>query len=514
MADTAIKRLHIRPLDPAILEKVLPPTIRPLATDISFHSVKTFPEHDFGFVTLPALEADKITRKLNGSILKGTKLKIQEARSCKALVPAESETPHPQESDQPQKRSKRKFERGVIQGYKMPPQRTIARGWTENASSCSTKARTKAKGDNPQKRQKRNASQYSTNAECLFRTVLSPNSEIHSVQSEKKKHAGKGSVSTLVHEFEHSTRSLSFLKTEETGKSTSVSVEYVDGKGWMDREGKITQVAPKPNPDRPFQAKVFHKPKPAPTPLSSTDEPSADADTETTMSKSPSPELRTTDTDDETSSAGSSDETSGADSSDETSSNVSSTPSEPAVGLATAETQSRVTSSVGIHPLESLFKRPAKDLAGDNSNARLKIDTQFTFFGTSEETDSNDEDGIEEGTQMHNIYPQTPVTKRDLQARGLRSGAPTPDTALPTGKRFWKDDVTDNIEESDEETQHTAAVHKKSNKTRNTEENSDFMKWFWENRGDNNRAWKRRRRESAKEKRQSENRKGARGRRH
>jgi len=35
---------------------------------------------------------------------------------------------------------------------------------------------------------------------------------------------------------------------------------------------------------------------------------------------------------------------------------------------------------------------------------------------------------------------------------------------------------------------------------------SDFANFFWENRGDNNRTWKRRAREAKKEKRQRENR--------
>ena len=36
-------------------------------------------------------------------------------------------------------------------------------------------------------------------------------------------------------------------------------------------------------------------------------------------------------------------------------------------------------------------------------------------------------------------------------------------------------------------------------------EESEFSKWFWEHRGETNRAWKRRKREAAKEKRQKEN---------
>jgi hypothetical protein len=40
-----------------------------------------------------------------------------------------------------------------------------------------------------------------------------------------------------------------------------------------------------------------------------------------------------------------------------------------------------------------------------------------------------------------------------------------------------------------------------------TKDETEFTKWFWENRGDNNRAWKKRRRDAAKEQRQRDNRK-------
>jgi hypothetical protein len=40
-----------------------------------------------------------------------------------------------------------------------------------------------------------------------------------------------------------------------------------------------------------------------------------------------------------------------------------------------------------------------------------------------------------------------------------------------------------------------------------SEGSSDFQKWFYEHRGDTSRAWKKRRREAAKDKRQRENRK-------
>src|SRR5204862_7875603 len=83
-------RLHISPLDPSLLETILPPSVRLLATDISFHRIQTFPENNYGFVSLPAMEAEKLKKKLNGSILKGKKLKVQEARLKKQLREGDS----------------------------------------------------------------------------------------------------------------------------------------------------------------------------------------------------------------------------------------------------------------------------------------------------------------------------------------------------------------------------------------------------------------------------------------
>src|SRR5436190_20310329 len=80
-------RLHISPLDPSLLETILPPPVRLLATDISLHRIQTFPENSYGFVSLPAMEAEKLMKKLNGSILKGKKIKVQEARPGKKQLP-------------------------------------------------------------------------------------------------------------------------------------------------------------------------------------------------------------------------------------------------------------------------------------------------------------------------------------------------------------------------------------------------------------------------------------------
>jgi hypothetical protein len=121
----------------------------------------------------------------------------------------------------------------------------------------------------------------------------------------------------------------------------------------------------------------------------------------------------------------------------------------------------------------------------------------FSFFGGGD-IESEDEASAEPQT------PFTPFTKRDLQDRGLRSAAPTPDTSLINRRMNWE-------EEEDDEMEDDAAIDTPVSKSRSTKldtkEETEFTKWFWENRGDNNRAWKKRRRDAAKEQRQRENRK-------
>lgn len=50
------------------------------AASVSYHTLQTFPERSYGYVTLPVADAEKITKKLNGSILRGLKMKVSEAR--------------------------------------------------------------------------------------------------------------------------------------------------------------------------------------------------------------------------------------------------------------------------------------------------------------------------------------------------------------------------------------------------------------------------------------------------
>lgn len=132
-----------------------------------------------------------------------------------------------------------------------------------------------------------------------------------------------------------------------------------------------------------------------------------------------------------------------------------------------------------INPLEALFKKPTGANTGDfnkNSNDGNDLNgraPQFSFFDTQSDEDE-DQSKKDDNTSESSDSDSTSAS-----------------------------DSSDN----DDDGQDTRRVAKSDGAKASTIVNeSEFAKWFWENRGDNNRAWKRRRREAVKEKRQRENR--------
>lgn len=99
----------------------------------------------------------------------------------------------------------------------------------------------------------------------------------------------------------------------------------------------------------------------------------------------------------------------------------------------------------------------------------------------------------------------------------MRSAAPTPDTAHANKRFIWPVEGED--DDDDEGTAPTPVVKDKGKMTERKAqveeekggnggaEESEFQKWFYEHRGEANRAWKKRRKVVSKEKRQRENRK-------
>ncbi|EFR05154.1 hypothetical protein MGYG_08167 [Nannizzia gypsea CBS 118893] len=518
----AVKRLHITPLDAAILETVLQPSIRPLATDISFHTIETHPENNYGFVSLPRAEAERLTKKLNGAFLKGRKLRIEEARPApSSQLQVEPEVrAQSTGSTGPEKgvARKRKAIDHVIEGYELPSPRKVMRGWTEpRASSGRSK---KKDSDSKESKKSKQPSKYSSGSECLFRTVPPANKSTKTKSSSSKKKGGDESVT--VHEFKRTVKHPSFVKSGENVASSKLTGEYVEGKGWVDREGNVKEEPPKKS-ERPAQTPVRNKQTPktekkadaAESPAASDKSGSSAADS------SSSEDYTSSDGSDSSSESESDEKAEEDDESDTSSTGTSSSEESESEKLEAVERETPAPTVEGnkdtpkVHPLEALFKRP-KPSNISIPNPQLTIDTQFSFFGNAEESGSDDEARDKLYTE-----PQTPFTVQDLQSRSMRSLAPTPDTALPTKITFWGEDSNmndlhhDDDDDDDDDGPDTPSAERElpssptkpgAKRGKDAAEDSEFAQWFWENRGDNNRAWKRRRREAGKEKRQRENR--------
>lgn len=500
-------RLHITPLNPDILPSVLPPSVRPSATDISFHTLPTFPENNYGYITLPAMEAEKIQKKLNGKILKGKKFRIETARPSKRQR-NEDET----EGEVPVKKKKSKKpepEDGVLEGFELPSGRKVKRGWTESKKDKQKSDKKRSKDDKKDKPQPK--SKYTDKSELLFRTNLPPNRASAEADDKKAKKKKKSSRETIVHEFEKTYTQPSFLRS--SGDDAKPSTAFDEEKGWVDASGAVTEPA----------SKKSRKDNYRPGQIAGTKEKRPSKKAIATKSKSESP-VSSSESEDWTSSSGSSGESSDSESDSDSSDNSSddsamedapedqeppkqtspakSTP--PTSDSSDSESKPEPTknpevkakepTSTEVHPLEALFKRTAQTATEDQPTEEPSAG--FSFFGNGD---------FESEDEAQNAEPQapfTPFTKRDLQDRGLRSAAPTPDTTMINRRMTWADE--DDIEDD-------ASIDTPVSKSRTAgvdgKEDTEFTKWFWENRGDNNRAWKKRRRDAAKEQRQRENRK-------
>lgn len=540
--DTTTTRLHITPLTPELLPSVLPTSIQPAATEISFHCIPTFPEKNYGYVTLPTMEAEKIRKKLNGSILKGKKFKVEVARPQKKRRSEGDAAPQSKAATE-KTAKKRKTDNDFIEGYELPPDRQVKRGWTESATvknerRKSEKQMKKKKGKGEKEAKVQAKSKYTEKAECLFRTKVPPNraSSADPDHSGEKRRKKKSSQETVVHEFSKTVTYPSFLRSD--GEGSKCTATFEEGKGWLDDSGNIIEpinTCIKKDNYRPGQlAGAKEKKKSAkispkqlassarksegiisPSEKEKTANSENDSDDWTSSSGLTLPDEDNGHSDSDSNMSSSSDESSISSSSEESHERPqkyeSETPREVAnaTNATSGETDVSVVPSQpreetnqlpfeNVHPLEALFKHPAQD---SSESRPAEANTQFSFFGNGADIE---DDESEPEPEPQPVEPQTPFTKKDIQLRGIRSAAPTPDTALASRIKWNSSDDTDDGEDSgDNET--TDSKHKPNTPVLNKDE-SEFSKWFWEHRGENNRAWKRRRREVAKEQRQKENR--------
>ncbi|RAO68486.1 uncharacterized protein BHQ10_004498 [Talaromyces amestolkiae] len=562
----SLTRLHISPLTPALLDSVLNPSIRSLATEISFHNIATFPENDYGFVTLPTMEADKLKRKLNGSILKGKKFKVEAAREDpkkkKATKIEKDASSKPTKTSS--KRKAEDAENSVLDGYELPADRRVKRGWTEPASAKRLKKQKKADKDASETKLQPK-SKYTEKAECLFKTKVPPNkmSEAASKKAKSKKSSAPNEV--VVHEFAKTHTHPTFLKSSVSGKT--ITAKFEEGKGWMDEAGNLLEETGSKKSktadyfpgkkdgakERPLlkaklrKVAVKEKKKSSSDVMTSSEEEDEELDW---TSSSGSSESENSASDNESDSkfedSPSSDASSISDEMEEATSTTQATIKDKAnqnlkqdEDDSTSESNSdqednsqvdngtkssdieTTTENKEVHPLEALFKRTQTE-----KNIPESPKPTFSFFTENDDDiEGEEEEEEEEGAAPVPLEPLTPFSKQDRQIRNLRSGAPTPDTAVFNRRKLLlsEGDIDNDEDEdmnTDDDYDHTRSLAQETPSKQRTEatpqrqpEESDFVKWFWENRGDNNRAWKRRRREAAKEKRQRENRrKGLKGR--
>ncbi|KAH8732391.1 hypothetical protein GQ44DRAFT_669737 [Phaeosphaeriaceae sp. PMI808] len=534
-------RLHITPFKPELLKVYLAPSILALAKNISYHTVETFPERGYGYVDLPEVEAQKLKKKLNGTTLRGSKVRIEMAKLEKRKAREEADAiKDKEEAERPSKRvkkEKRKKEKGVLEGAELENERKVKRGWTEPPTKGKKDRKEKKDKEKDQKHEQKK-SKYTKEPEMLFKAKLTPVAATEVSRKEKKKDKKEKkekkskSREVVVHEFEKNTKTPSFLKETQVTAEKKPAVEYVNGQGWVDEDGNVVE----PETGKARNRRVLElvdKPtetepkKPLVSPKASGKANRAKA--------TPPPSSSESEAEDDSSVVSSSSEDISSDSEAEES-EADSAPSTPAPFVngtnSTKDTETTEPGEKGVHPLEALFKRSKPSPAALSISTPKKltpIKTSFSFFGNNDETIDADT----KGEAIDNV-PITPYTERDLEWRGLRSAAPTPDTAA-IGRRFsfdWRknsqeaDDNEDDDEDmGDAEAEQQLSKNTKANASKHlpgvaeededeedgadTEEKpeSEFRKWFWENRGDLNRSWKKRRRDALKSKRLSENRK-------
>ncbi|KAL5606538.1 hypothetical protein BROUX41_002941 [Berkeleyomyces rouxiae] len=541
-ADPGYVRLHISPLDADLLNIVIPSAVLTNARNVSLHTLDTFPDRPYGFVDLPTEAAEKLKKKLNGATLRGNKMRVDKARP-----PKPEYVPEPDVGTSPKKRKKividfdgtevvsskkRKKDRDVKQGIVLEDDRKVKRGWTvtpeQARKSVKTKVRSKkedkdSKKDKKDKEVREVRSKYTDKQECLIKTVVphgKPMPEIKiGAKSKKRGKDGKSNREIVAHEYEHAVKFPTFLRdapkpapapvSKKTAESESSSSESESSSSDEDEEEKLVV---KKNT---AETKPITKP------------PVEEADDTTSSEESSSEEDSSSPEDSSEEEEGDSEE----EKSDvEMTDGPAPTPFAPIAESDPSKLDERPTTSGSmksltikippppatpskVHPLEALYKKkPEAD-----TEAATNDEEPFSFFGAGASGSDIESEAETPKTSRLAQPPMTPFTRQDFEARGLRSAAPTPDTAHPSRMRlfFPDDNDQDDADEDDEEDAldnlASPNAHRSTARTADgdsadkQEESSDFQAWFWENRGDLNRSWMRRRKTAAKERRMKDN---------
>ena len=591
-------RLHITPFNASLLSAIVPPSMSSLAKNISFHNIETFPEKAYGYVELPKEQATKIKQKLNGAVLRGSKIVIQEARAAPRIVSpdpemakrekkrkekkAKGEIPQPEEkledSAPKEKNRKRKRHDEPLKGQEVTD-RQIKRGWTDpNAESKAQKKEKRSREKDldiqakKDKKAEREKSKYTTGAEALIRTTLPPNVALPAkgiegvVVDKKAKKSKSGKKDVVIHEFARTEKFATFLRQKALPGAAKPAAEFREGEGWFDEDGNKVEGEPpksKRNDDvlkkiskentleTPKKAKKEATPEPGPESEEESDEEMTEApkmiynsDSETSSSGSSASESedeelageaeeeKKDDIEDIFAAVGSSSDSESQQASSPAAKSADEVRAEenfPALAAAKSRSsspplsaQKAIEEPVYIHTT-TFSARPVTPIFKPKKAAADKVEetsTPFSFGNLGADIDSDYEEEKEFTIEQ---APLTPFTQQDVAWRNIRSAAPTPDTAHPSRKQMsgWPAEEGEDVNgyNSRSPTEMGKGKGKKgataageeegaSQAPQGTDPNADFQKWFYENRGDTNRAWKKRRKEVKKEVRQRENRKG------
>lgn len=498
-APSEFVRLHITPFNADLYDRIIPPSLQPLARNRSFHSIQTFPDRGYGFVELPTMDAQKLKKKLHGSTLKGTKMSVEDAKPARKRKP-DAEVEGGEGEKKRAKREKRemgKRENGVVAGHEIEEGRRVKRGWTGDDSR-------EKKAKSVRKERKKAATDGAEERKLRFRTKIPPSkAPVESAHEKKKKDKkskkDKGKDKDVVEEF---TRR---RKAKDDGRVIDGvapgSTSYVEGTGWVDEDGNTIEAERRSKRTRTKSLTASKVQAQASTEDAATGAAELETNGIANETGNAEPAAERPDLNDMGSDSDDDDDND-ADEGEAPSTRHASQPEE-------------------VHPLEALFKRPAAPVQTTSDSLKTTptkprpapIDTSFSFFGTGDADDNDvemeDKDGV-----TKNMPPVTPHTKQDLEWRSLRSAAPTPDTAA-IGRKFnfpFASSQDDDEDEAADEEEQMYDDDMQGPATRNEGgeggrgEESAFRRWFFENRGDLNRGWKKRRREERKVKRQRENR--------
>ncbi|KAI4234185.1 MAG: hypothetical protein L6R40_006844 [Gallowayella cf. fulva] len=526
------RRLYVSPLDSDLLPIVLSGPLHHLASNVSYHTLQAFPERRYGYLDLPIPEADCLQKKLHGSILKGVKMKVEKARPEKQRTGGSQEGRIEDTPLEKKRRSKSKTEDGVLVGVELPGERKVKRGWTEPSAKEDKKTVKRKRSEKKDTISK--VSAHTDGPECLFKAKLPPNAAAHvaldppGTTTSKKRRRGDSEHNVVVHEFDETIKQASFFREGKNPRDNKTASSYLEGKGWLDQDGNVIEEVKETRTTRPKTRETMSNHGASTTAQvtntrglamrgagrAAVGEHRQTAREGMDLNEARGPESGKEDVSggrrqlDEMTEGFVEERTSSEASESSRTDNEVNTDQVRAISTSRLSPTPPMESIKEVHPLEALFKRPQTAASQTPRKPSLEVKTGFSFFERDEDQASNTTVAI----------PQTPFTQQDFQERRLRSAAPTPDTAAPGKTSFggvWsgmdsmsdEEDMDEEAKADDGTSTPVATTASTTKEAQGEAEESKFTKWFYEHRGETNRAWKRRRREAAKEKRQKENKK-------